>query len=49
MGAPTQCNPRELKVDRGRQGEARFTPRAGDSFVIRSREDRSIDVRVERK
>ena len=45
----TDCDPRPLSVDRAAQGPARFDPRDGDRFVIRSGADRSIEVDVERK
>lgn len=43
------CDPRHLSFDRSGEAPARFNPRDGDRFVIRSGSDRAIQVDVERK
>ena len=43
------CETRQLSIDKAGGAPARFDPRNGDSFVVRSGAGRGIEVNVERK
>lgn len=49
MVTHTDCDARSLSIDKTGKAPARFDPRDGDRFVIRTGAGRNIEVNVERK
>jgi len=45
----SDCDPRQLSIDKAGEAPARFNPRDGDRFVIRPGARRGIEVGVERR